>query len=92
MRVDTNSGGKLGVSTGSSLSPFLSIAGFTDKAKEMTGEFCHLRPVTCMKGSRLGKNLLVFEENKSEVDVLGGEVPTCINSESDNGPQIRMRL
>lgn len=44
------------------------------KPEEMTGEFCHLRPVTCMKRSRLGKNLLVFEENKSEVDVLGVEV------------------
>ena len=48
----------------------------------MTGEFCHLRPVTCMKGPLLGKNLLVFEENKSEEDVLGGE----------SRPQIRMRL
>jgi len=62
------------------------------KPEEMTGEFCHLRPVTCMKKSQLGKNLLVFGENKSEVDVLGGEVPRCINTESDNRPQIRMRL
>lgn len=45
-----------------------------------------------MKKSQLGKNLLVFGENKSEVDVLGGEVPRCINTESDNRPQIRMRL
>lgn len=83
MRADKSPGPRFGVSAGSGLSLVLLLVPRL-KPEEIAGELCCPGPVTYARGSRLRRGSVAFEENKSEVDVLGGKVLRSINAERDS--------
>lgn len=83
MRVDKSLGFWFGVFVGLGFFLVLLLV-LRLKLEEIVGELCCFGLVIYVRGLRLRRGLVVFEENKLEVDVLGGKVLRSINVERDS--------